>query len=260
MRSARTLIWAAVVFSAPLAYQCIAVVSEVRWARKATGQIAVQSAAPQDAARSIQAAVFMRLHVPKASDASVSRSFARASARETWESGRSFCGEATRLIIVLLRANGIPAMRVHLTRSTPHVGHIAVLYQVKKQWYLLDSFNAPPGFREWTLQNKKPFSELIQLTKPAGGGFRFDGHAWDFGTFSYYDFSRLTRLHFRLEMLSVPSQWFVGIMEYPSRIRLLLVLAIELTMVAVGMMILRLRGLRTRSAGGSDSASLPAKD
>lgn len=64
---------------------------------------------------------YVRKHVRYEGVDQNDRPFLRASARETLESGRGYCGESTRAFICLARQRGIKAQRVNLYGSINHV-------------------------------------------------------------------------------------------------------------------------------------------
>ncbi len=64
---------------------------------------------------------YVRRHVRFEGVDSNNRPYLRASARETLESGRGFCGEATRTFICLAHQRGIQAQRVNLYGKINHV-------------------------------------------------------------------------------------------------------------------------------------------
>jgi hypothetical protein len=117
------------------------------------------------------------------------RPLLRATAWETWTTRHGHCGEASRIMINLLISQGVPATRVNMIG--PNFVHTAVGYWDGDDWFLVDSFLAPSGFREWSQQNRLPISAMVEMQFHSGGGTPIEVNNPFFTRFSYFNWARV---------------------------------------------------------------------
>ena len=91
------------------------------------------------------------------------RSFLRQPAIETARGEPALCGELSRLVIKVLRAQGVQARRVYLYQS-PATNHVVFEYQdpQTRQWYLMDSYASTDYLRD--LLDRRALSSVELLT------------------------------------------------------------------------------------------------
>src|SRR5207253_1417777 len=95
--------------------------SEQQWLRDKAADIVGGAHATTAAEEVVALRDYVRKHVRYEGVDANDRPFLRASARETLESGRGYCGEAIRAFICLARQRGIQAQRVNLYGPINHV-------------------------------------------------------------------------------------------------------------------------------------------
>lgn len=91
---------------------------------------------------------YVRRHVTFVGAPHDDRKFFRDSAVETLQSGKGYCGEATRVFIVMARAVGIEAQRLNLWGRLPHV--VAQVILDGEGLHLVD-VQSPPQIEELAL-------------------------------------------------------------------------------------------------------------
>lgn len=88
------------------------------------------------------------------------RPFLRSTAWETWKSGKGYCGEGARVIVVMLQSLSIPAARLYLRADRDDYFHIAVAYYDEGKWYLTDSTNSSTDLLAFLTDNRMPLDQL----------------------------------------------------------------------------------------------------
>jgi hypothetical protein len=207
------------VVSTRLVFDVVASVTNSIWAAKtARSIVGSEPLQPHAAADALSRAMLQRLVLASVRGKTVRSCFLRASARETWEDRVAYCGEASRLLVVLLRSVGVPAARINLTQEDPHLGHVAVIYQSEGQWFLLRSIGESGKFLSWLSGTIHPLDTAYTARfNPRWGGYVFSNHAPLFDRISYYDFSRFTGGVMQVLLMAPPPYWLVGLLEYPER-------------------------------------------
>jgi Transglutaminase-like superfamily len=79
----------------------------------------------------------------------------RSPALETWITGEGHCGDAARVIVLMLRSVGIDARRIYLRAHPDDYFHVAVAYQLGGQTYLVDSVNSTSAFKEFVSRHRR---------------------------------------------------------------------------------------------------------
>lgn len=122
IRICKRVIWVFLMALLLLASYCeLRFQEEQRWLAVKARQITDQAGAHTQRERIIALRDYLRRHVKWRGAAHDDRPFLRASARETLESGRGYCGESSRAFINLAHQFGIKAHRVNLYGPNPHV-------------------------------------------------------------------------------------------------------------------------------------------
>jgi hypothetical protein len=79
----------------------------------------------------------------------------RSPALETWITGEGHCGDAARVIVLMLRSVGIDARRIYLRAHPDDYFHVAVAYQLGGRTYLVDSVNSTTEFKEFVYLHRR---------------------------------------------------------------------------------------------------------
>ena len=109
-------------------------------------QLVMQQAQPKDTrARILALQHYLQTHVTYLGAPHDDRPFFRASAAETLQSGRGYCGEVSRTFIKLAHAVGIRAQRINLYGSSTHVVAEAELNETDR---VIVDCQAPPQIKE----------------------------------------------------------------------------------------------------------------
>lgn len=173
------------------------------------------------------------------------RSLLRQTAWQTWTRGEGKCGEATRLMVALLRSLGYRATRINIYTDSTRSGHTAVVYQRDGEWFLLDSTGAPPGFNEWERANAgRPFRDMMRFEPVSSGGGRFLSTSPFFTRYSYYDATRITGGVVMVHLMTPPPDFLVMMLENPPLLRIVVKLLAAIALLPV--MLLAVRGWRRR--------------
>jgi transglutaminase-like putative cysteine protease len=156
--------------------------SEQEWLRAKAADI-VRAAAAATPAQEINALRdYVRQNVRYEGVDESDRPYFRATARETLESGRGYCGEATRAFICLARSRGIQAQRINLYGRINHV--VAEVQTEPDREVLVDTQDNPRtnpilDAQEWTVHQidndpRSPFGDYsnVHLRRlPLVGGY-----------------------------------------------------------------------------------------
>lgn len=182
------------------------------------------SVSVRETAEAIQRGVSSRLSGPSAYGTTwlSQRSFLRATPLETWDSRTGACGEAARLIITLLQARGIAAVRVNLVSDVTGFAHTAVVYRDGSDWWLLDSAFSTPEFGSWARSNRRPFDSIASFVRDPGGGSVYRSQSEFFTRYNYFDFSRAVRNVVVVQLTRRPPASFAALLERPHAIRSML--------------------------------------
>jgi hypothetical protein len=117
----KILIVCAITFLSIAGYQMGEYYSEQRWIAEKARAIVQTTQASNKEDEILALRDYIRKHVRYEGLSESGRPFLRATAKETLQSGRGFCGEATRAFIVLARSLGIRSQRVNLYGRINHV-------------------------------------------------------------------------------------------------------------------------------------------
>jgi hypothetical protein len=211
------LLWSAV--AGLLATRNLVEFTTERSALRAVSDSILRFEAPGlDTPHRLQAAVRARLRTTLVTPGA--RPFLRETAWETWTGGIGACGEGTRVLVNLLSTQGIRAARVNLYGDAIGFMHTAVVYERDGVWQLLDSINSPGDFFDWSVRERRPFSQLASYqVSGSEGGARFVSDNPFFTRFSYIDLSRVVPAGLQLNVLSPPNRMTVLLLENPPLLK-----------------------------------------
>jgi hypothetical protein len=124
-------------------------------------------------------------------DRDTRRPLLRASALDTWRSGIGFCGENSRVAVLLLNRSGIRANRIYLQGT--RWGHVAVEHRWEGAWRFFDAHNDP--------ETQLPDDFVAMIGSDVIGLFPNGHKEWN-----PWQRAARARMAFRL-----PVRWFDGI-------------------------------------------------
>jgi len=171
-RVARDLYWSLCLICLTLTgYYVNAYRSEQQWLRTKAAEIVDSARATTNSEEVLALRDYVRKNVRYEGVDQFDRPFLRASAQETLESGRGYCGEATRAFICLARQRGISAQRVNLYGPINHV--VAEVQTGPDREVLVDVQDSPLtnsllDCQEWTVHEidsdpRSPFTDYSNV-------------------------------------------------------------------------------------------------
>lgn len=143
--------------------------------------------------------------------------FLRSTALESWVTGEGSCGEAARVIVLMLRSVGVDSGRVYLRAEADGYFHVAITYRVGRSWYLADTVNATEPFQRFVAMNQRRAVDQFGLPNS------------QFYSYSFVNWGRLPPF-FEIDQRTPPPPLAVLLMESPS----LLLASMKLGAVGVG--------------------------
>jgi transglutaminase-like putative cysteine protease len=87
----------------------------------------------------------------------------RSTALDSWVDGEGQCGDAARVIVLMLRSVGIDAGRVYLRAEPENYFHVAVAYHVGGRAYLVDTVNSTSEFRRFVETHRRRALDEIEM-------------------------------------------------------------------------------------------------
>ena len=105
--------------------------------------------------------------------------FLRSTALDSWVKGGGQCGDAARVIVLMLRSVGIDAGRVYLRAEPGNYFHVAVAYHVGERSYLVDTVNSTSEFRRFVETHRRHALGEIEMPNS------------QFSSYSYVNWGRL---------------------------------------------------------------------
>lgn len=162
----------------------------------------------------------------------------RHSALETWNGAEGQCGEGARLIVRLLQEAGVPAARVKLSHSSNSFYHTAVALYQDDKWWLLDSISSSPEFHLWTEENQKPLEDLVSVSRHPGSALLIQCNNPYFDRYSFSPWARIFGTSLEVNQFVPFPQWVTTILETPSLIRAVALVAVYSVFTIVGLSIL----------------------
>jgi transglutaminase superfamily protein len=90
-------------------------------------------------------------------------SFLRSTALETWVTGKGDCGDAARVMVLMLRHARVDASRIYLRADASDYFHVAVTYRVGQRRYLADTVNSTTDFQRFIAMNRRRALDEIAL-------------------------------------------------------------------------------------------------
>jgi hypothetical protein len=143
------------------------------------------------------------------------RPLLRHTAWQTWTYGEGLCGEGARLILNLLRAQGIPASRVNLLNNKTGFYHVAVAYWDRGEWWLLDSVNAPGRFGKWSRKRRPTITDTVEAVMDPGGQLILTRNNPFFTRYSYFNWARVFGTAVEINQRHPFPGWVIGVIENP---------------------------------------------
>lgn len=129
--------------------------------------------------------------------------FLRSTALDSWVAGEGHCGDAARVIILMLRNVGVNANRIYLRADADDYFHVAVAYRVGGRWYLADTVNSTSGFKRFVAANERRALDQIGLPNE------------EFYSYSYVNWGRVP-LFVQIDHTTPLPSVAVLLMESPS--------------------------------------------
>lgn len=132
------------------------------------------------------------------------RPFLRASARETLETGKGYCGEAARAFICLANSIGINARRVNLIGRINHV--VVEVEMTPDRWVVVDPMHLPEtnaiiDRKAWTVEQL-----VSDSTSP-------------FSDYSTINMRRVPVVNLFVQRVKLYQSWFTWMLENPPLIK-----------------------------------------
>ena len=126
----------------------------------------------------------------------------RSRALDTWVAGKGDCGDAARVIVLMLRRARVDASRIYLRDEANDYFHVAVAYRVGKRRYLTDTVNSTPEFKRFIATNRRRALDEIGLPNE------------QFRSYSYVNWARV--LPFQVDQRMPPPRLAVLLTESPA--------------------------------------------
>jgi hypothetical protein len=183
-----------------------------RWLAERARAITVHAVTREDSIKALQR--YVRSHIDYTNAPIEGRPFLRASARQTLESGVGYCGEATRAYIALAHALEIPAKRVNLHGSFPHV--VPEVELSTDRWVLVEIQDSP---------NSNPLLDGAWKTTDevvSNGAYR---------EYSNLNLRRIPLLNRVVRRVQLDYSWLTWLVENPSLMK-----AIASAVASVGLL------------------------
>jgi hypothetical protein len=139
--------------------------------------------------------------------------FLRSSPLDSWVSGEGHCGDAARVIVLMLRSVGVEAHRIYLRADADDYFHVAVAYRVGEHRYLADSVNSTREFRRFIAANRRRALDQIGLPNE------------QFYSYSYVNWGRVPPF-VQIDQKTPPPSAVAVLIESPSLLLALLKLGV----------------------------------